>query len=268
MISRDADAATLGADGETPLLYVTELPGAQPQPAGTTGLYHFAILVPSRADLGCSLRRLLERDYPLTGASDHLVSEALYLDDPDGNGIEIYRDRPRDEWPMQGSQVRMANARLDAEGILAEAEREGRAWDGLSPRTRIGHIHLHVGDLRTAEEFYVHVLGFDVMQRWTGAGALFVSAGGYHHHVGLNTWAGVGAPPPPPDTAGLRLYTIQLPDDAARAEVVARLRAAGVAVSQQDGGLSLCDPWGNGILLTIPTADKVTPETVERLIGG
>ncbi len=268
LLSQEWDTAALGVDGETPLLYLTELPGAQPQPEGTTGLYHFAILVPSRADLGRSLRRLLEKEYPLVGASDHLVSEALYLDDPDGNGIEIYRDRPRIEWPMQGSEVRMANAPLDGDGILAEAERDGRPWQGMAPGTRIGHIHLHVGDLQAAEEFYTGVLGFDVMQRWTAGGALFVSAGGYHHHIGLNIWAGVVAPPPPPNTAGLRLYTIQLPDDAARAEVAARLKAAGVPVEHQDGALSLRDPWQNTILLTLENAAGAAPGRVVHQVEG
>jgi catechol 2,3-dioxygenase len=246
LAGRVDDTATLTADGRTPLLRLTGLPGAPPQPEGTTGLYHFAILTPSRAALGRSLRALVEAGYPLTGASDHLVSEALYLDDPDGNGIEIYRDRPRAEWPMAGAQVRMSNAPLDLEGLLREAE--GGSAQGLDPATCIGHIHLHVGDLAEAKAFYVSVLGFDVMQEWGGA-ALFVSAGGYHHHIGLNTWAGVGAPPPPPGVAGLRAYTIQLPDEGARASVLARLEAAGIETAGGEDRVALSDPWGNGILL-------------------
>ena len=258
LLSRQGGTATLGADGETPLLLLSEEPGARPRPEGTTGLYHFAILVPTRADLGRSLRRLLEREYPLSGASDHLVSEALYLDDPDGNGIEIYRDRPRSEWPVDGSEVRMGNVVLDAQGILMEAEREGEGWQGLASGTRMGHIHLHVGDLRGAEEFYVRTLGFDVMQRWGGA-ALFISAGGYHHHIGLNTWAGVGAPPPPSGTAGLRAYAIELPDERARAEVVDRLRAAGAQTARQGDAVSLEDPWRNAILLTLAATRDAAP---------
>jgi len=188
-IERGDRALTLAAGGAVPLLRLVEQPGARPKPQRATGLYHFAILVPSRLDLARALRHLAEQRYPLTGASDHLVSEALYLDGPDGNGIEIYRDRPRDEWPHANGQLQMAVDPLDVDGILGELARDDRPWDGLAPQTRIGHIHLHVADLRAAEAFYSGVLGFDVMLRY-GAGALFISAGGYHHHIGLNTWAG------------------------------------------------------------------------------
>jgi len=204
-LERQGTTLTLTADGATPLLALTELPGAPPKPARATGLYHFAILVPSRLDLARSLRRLAELRYPLSGASDHLVSEALYLNDPDGNGIEIYRDRPRAEWPRLNGQIRMATDPLDLDGILAELDRDDRPWDGLAPATTIGHMHLHVADLRAAEAFYHGLLGFDIMLSFGGS-ALFLSAGGYHHHIGLNTWAGVGAPPAPPGSAGLRYF--------------------------------------------------------------
>ncbi len=263
ILQQEGRSAVLTANGEQPLVFLTEEAGARPQPAGTTGLYHFAILVPSRVDLGRSLRRLLETGYSLSGASDHYVSEALYLDDPDGNGIEIYRDRPKAEWPARDGSLQMGNAQLDAQGILEEAERDGHAWDGLAPETRIGHMHLHVGDLAAAEAFYVGVLGFEVMQRWAGQ-ALFVSAGGYHHHIGLNTWAGVGAPPPPPGSAGLREYVIELPDAAALEEVLARMDRSGVLSERQAAGAALRDPWGNGIVLhTVPV--DTAEESVSRL---
>src|SRR5262245_3426208 len=182
VLSRGDGTLTLTADDATPLLELTELPGARPKPARATGLYHFAVLVPSRLDLARSLRRLAEMHYPLTGASDHLVSEALYLDDPDGNGIEIYRDRPRAEWPHLDGQLQMAVDPLDIDGILGELEHDDRPWNGLDAGTRMGHMHLHVANLRQAEEFYSGVLGFDVMVRY-GTSALFVSAGGYHHHL-------------------------------------------------------------------------------------
>jgi catechol 2,3-dioxygenase len=244
---RDGDAVALGADGRTPLLLLTEERGAAPPPEGTTGLYHFAILTPSREELGRSLLRLVEADYPLSGASDHLVSEALYLDDPDGNGIEIYRDRPAEEWPRSGTGVRMGNAPLDLEGLLRAA---GEGAPALDPATRIGHIHLHVGDLRVAEAFYVDTVGFEVTQRWNGA--LFVSAGGYHHHLGLNTWAGEGAPAPPPGSAGLRSYSLALPDEEARADVAGRLERAGFQAGEEGGAPLIADPWGHKILLDAP----------------
>jgi len=249
VLGRGDGTLTLTADDATPLLDLTELPGARPKPARATGLYHFAVLVPSRLDLARSLRRLAEMRYPLTGASDHLVSEALYLDDPDGNGIEIYRDRPRAEWPHLNGQLQMAVDPLDIDGILGELEHDDRPWNGLDPQTRMGHMHLHVANLRQAEEFYCGVLGFDVMVRY-GPSALFVSAGGYHHHLGLNTWAGVGAPPPPEGSAGLRWFAVRLPNAEALDQIVARVHAADLATEPIDAGLLLRDPSGNGVVLT------------------
>ena len=248
VLERHADGATLTADGQTPLLMLTGRPDARPKPPRTTGLYHFAVLVPDRAALARSLRQLAETRYPLQGAADHLVSEALYLADPDGNGIEIYRDRPREEWPVANGRVQMATDPLDIEGILGELAEDRGDWRGLDPRTQMGHVHLHVADLRAAEQFYVGVLGFEVMQQLAGS-ALFVSAGGYHHHIGLNTWAGVGAPPPPANAVGLRWFSVLLPSREALDEVVERLRTAGVATEERDGAVELRDPFGNGIVL-------------------
>ena len=227
---REEESVYLGAGGED-LLVLTETTGAKPRLRNTTGLYHFAILLPDRSSLARSLRRLVDKDYPLWGASDHLVSEALYLDDPDGNGIEIYRDRPRSEWYWREGMVEMDTRRLDLGGLLREPGSE-RPWEGLPAGTRIGHVHLHVRDLDEAERFYHGTLGFDVATRYGGQ-ALFVSAGGYHHHVGLNTWAGAGAAPPPDGSAGLRYFTVRLPEGSEPERVARRLRKDGVTFEER-----------------------------------
>lgn len=242
------NTATLTADGATPLLVLTGQPQARPKPPHTTGLYHFAILLPSRVDLARSLYRLVERRYPI-GASDHLVSEALYLSDPDDNGIEIYRDRPRSDWPRLNGQLQMATNPLDFEGVLGELQHHNRPWAGLPAQTRLGHIHLHVANLDQAEAFYRDVLGFDLVLRY-GMGATFLSAGGYHHHIGANTWAGVGVPPPPPDAVGLRFFTINLPDKAELERLAGHLKATGVTFERDSAAIILHDPSQNEVRLT------------------
>lgn len=198
----------LGPRGGRVLIELHERPDAIARPRRSSGLYHFAILVPSRAALGRSLRRLAAMRWPLSGASDHLVSEALYLDDPDGLGIEIYRDRPRDAWQrLMNGEIAMATDPLDLPGVRDEPGAEA-PWQGLDAGTIMGHVHLHVPHLDSAEALYCGRVGFDpILRRYPGA--LFVSAGGYHHHLGLNTWAGVGAPPPPSNAVGLRSFTIE-----------------------------------------------------------
>lgn len=250
---RQENDVYLGAGAED-LLVLTESPGARPRPRNTTGLYHFAILLPDRASLAKSLRRLVDKGYPLWGASDHLVSEALYLDDPDGNGIEIYRDRPRGEWRWREGLVEMDTRRLDLDGLLEEPGARG-PWEGLPAGATIGHVHLHVRDLAEAERLYREVLGFDVVARY-GEQALFVSTGGYHHHVGLNTWAGIGAPPPPDGSAGLRLFEIRLPQHAELERVALRLREAGVAFDEHPNSIFLRDHSRNGIYLTSENAPE------------
>ena len=247
---QDAGTAALGAGGDD-LLELVELPGARPA-RGSTGLYHFAILLPSRLDLARALHRLAETRTPVQGFADHLVSEAIYVPDPDGNGIELYRDRPRDEWIWDGAAVRMATDSLDVDGLLAELQGDEAPYNGMPPGTVMGHVHLHVSDLAAAQQFYCDVLGFDLITRYGGA-ALFVSAGGYHHHIGLNTWAGVGAPPPPPDAVGLRYFDIVLPDAPALNDVLARVEEAGLATEPHEGGVLLHDPSRNGVLLRAAT---------------
>jgi catechol 2,3-dioxygenase len=248
---RDVQTAWLGAAG--PDLLVLSHCETAPKVRGTTGLYHFAVLVPSRIELAYSLRRLIETDTLVQGFADHGVSEAIYLADPDGNGIEIYRDRPRGAWPYVAGRLQMGAAPLDVDHVLKELETSPSLWSGLARDTTIGHIHLHVSHLPDAEKFYVEVIGFDLMQRY-GSGALFVSAGGYHHHIGLNTWAGVGAPPPPAGALGLRYFVLKLPTDAALAQVVDRVQRAGIVTERRDEGLLLRDPAGNAMLLTMTAA--------------
>jgi len=251
--SRTDGVARLGAlrrseGGGQDLLVLTEQPGARTHLRGHTGLYHFAILVPSRLELARALRRMAEARVPMDGYSDHKVSEALYLPDPDGNGIEVYCDRPRAEWFDAQGRFRMATDPLDIEGVLSELRARPEPADRLDPATVIGHVHLHVAHIAQAERFYVGALGFDLMARY-GPSASFVSAGGYHHHLGFNTWAGVGAPPPPPNAVGLRYFEIKLPTPEALAQTLDRLRAAGVALEEQEQGLLVRDPSQNAMLL-------------------
>ncbi len=211
-------------------------PGALVRPRPSLGLYHFALLLPDRASLAAVLRRLLERRYGFDGASDHGVSEALYLHDPEGNGIELYRDRPRETWPLAQGQVAMTTAPLDIDRLLEVAP----AASPLHPETRLGHIHLHIGDLRDGERFYARTLGLAVTQR-TYPGALFLAAGGYHHHVGLNTWAqGRKAPD---EATGLLRYAWELPAGS-MGLLEAHLRAENASYVVTDGRLVLTDPVG------------------------
>lgn len=248
----DNGATTLTADGRTPIVVLHPDRKTKPKPPHTTGLYHYALLVPTRADLARTLLRLAEARYPIEGASDHLVSEALYLPDPDGNGIEIYADRPRSAWPTRGGRLQMATDPLDVQGLLREVS-GNPPWKGLAAGTRVGHVHLHVADLAKAEAFYRDVLGLDLVLHF-GRSAAFLSVGGYHHHIGLNTWAGEGAPPPPPDAAGLRFFTLTLEDGDELDRLIARFAGAGLAPKDQDGGLLVRDPSGNAIVVPTPVA--------------
>jgi len=216
------------------------------RPHRATGLYHFALRVPSRAALGAVLAHFAASRTPLTGASDHGVSEALYLPDPDEIGIEIYADRPREQWPIVEGTIRMLSEELDWDGLHAAAP--DAPWTGIAPGTDMGHVHLHVAALDPVERFYVDTLGFERTLR-LGGSALFVAAGGYHHHVGLNTWHGLGAPPPPPGAIGLDHYVIELPDDAAVERVLARARAADTPESASPEGPLLADPAANRLRL-------------------
>ncbi|MHB1135092.1 MAG: VOC family protein [Chloroflexota bacterium] len=246
---REGARVGLGAGGED-LLRLTGQPGAR-RPFRTTGLYHFCLRVPERVELAQLLCSIAAAGAPLHGLVDHRTAEAIYLPDPEGNGIELDWDHPREQWPGPVEALRLGNAPLDEEGLLGELAAAPGAWSGLHSETTVGHMHLHVADLVTARAFYHGVLGFDVMQSIPGQ-AEFVSAGGYHHHIAYNVWAGVGAPPPPADAAGLRYFTVRLPHQAALEQVLERARGAGLPLEDTGEGLLARDPSRNSVLLTIP----------------
>ncbi len=237
--------AVLTTDGKTALLSLEQPDNVIPKEGRMSGLYHFALLLPSRADLAVFLRHFISTGYPL-GAADHYVSEALYITDPDGNGIEVYRDRPSNEWTWNNGLVDMATEELDGNGILAESDAE---WTGLPAGTIMGHIHLHVGDLQKAEEFYTKGLGFKVVSHYPQA--VFLSTGGYHHHIAINTWQGVGAPTPPENSVGLHWYTLVFPDEAARETAIKQLQQLGVTVQKEKDYWVTSDPSGNQIRMII-----------------
>lgn len=245
VLERAGAEATLGV-AKSALLRLRQQPGAR-LVRRATGLYHFALRVPTRRDLALVIRRFAERHTPVDGAADHLFSEALYLSDPDGHGIEIYHDRPRESWFDAQGELRGATLPLDLGPILAELDGGAPAGDALPPGTDMGHIHLQVADLAAAERFYVGVLGFERMMGMPSAS--FVSAGRYHHHIGMNTWAGVGVPAPPAGAARLLCYELCLPDRDALAALTERVRAAGLGLEQQAQGWSVRDPAHNLVLL-------------------
>ncbi len=256
LLNQGGDRAWLGTDAGRPLLVLTERPEAPPRAPRTTGLYHVALLTPSRFHLACALRHIAETGYPLQGASDHLVSEAVYLADPDGNGIEVYADRPRVRWPRRNGQVELATVPLNVDDLMAELS-DDPAWGGLPDGTCVGHIHLQVGDLQAAEAFYQHGLGFDVITRY-GPSASFLAAGGYHHHIGLNTWTTAGAPPSSADAVGLSGFSIELPDETTRRELLLHLQALEIPFGELDDDVLLRDTSNNAILLTVaPSVEPV-----------
>lgn len=241
-ISAAAGRAELGVDG-TALLELRSGAGG-PLRARRLGLYHFAILLPDRPSLGRVLEHLVSSGVQ-PGASDHLVSEALYLSDPDGLGIEIYRDRRRDEWSATNRQLNMASEPLDFDAVLAEGK--GKPWQGMPAGTTIGHVHLHVGDIDAARDFFHQAVGLDVVV-WSYPGALFLSAGGYHHHLGTNTWAGPRATPPEKDEPQLLQWELVLPDTADVANAASNIAARNFSVTPEEPGGSIAiDPWGTAL---------------------
>ncbi|HUR70089.1 MAG TPA: VOC family protein [Candidatus Thermoplasmatota archaeon] len=227
--------AELGSDEV--LLKLTAAPDAAPRPPGAAGLYHVAYLVPTRADLGRAIAHLVRARWPLQGASDHEFSEALYLADPEGNGIEIYADRPRSLWPaLDGRTMRGGPMPMDVEAVLAEGG--DVAWSGYPAGTRVGHVHLNVSDVAPAAEFYRGALGFDMKMQMPGSAA-FLSAGGYHHHVAVNSWGTRGGPANSGETLGLRALSVVLPDGESHENAVKRL-----------GSDAPADPSGNVVRLS------------------
>jgi catechol 2,3-dioxygenase len=233
--------APRGSAEKRGLIILEEQPGIARRPARpvSTGLYHVALLVPSRRDLGRTLIRLHQSHYPLRGMSDHAVSESLYLDDPDGNGLEIYVDRPRTEWPVEGGVIQMTVDPMDVDGVLAAGRERPEPWTGLPADTVVGHVHFTVSRMERSVAFYRDVIGFDVMMRMPSLTA--VSAGGYHHHLNLNTWAGEGAPPDSDRVAGLLGWELVVPSVQARRALIDRLSAAG-ALTGPTAGVTAFDP--------------------------
>jgi len=255
---REASVAELG-DGVETVVVLHEDPAARP-PGRHAGLYHYALLYPTRAELARAVLRLAATGTPIDGASDHRTHEAIYLPDPDGNGIELAADRPRDEWPpdlgyQSGPQPLDFTALLDT----AEGERPAaQVGEGL----RMGHLHLHVGDVAEGIRFYADVLGFET--RANLGTAAFVSAGGYHHHLGCNVWRGEGVGAPPAGTVGLRHWTVQLATAADVDAVASRAAAAGHAVDPYEGGVMVRDPWDNAVAVVSTSATGLRSEAVVR----
>lgn len=241
--------ASVGVAGRE-LLVLVEEPGARPS-VGHTGLYHFALLVPNRVDLARWLAHAARDQTPLVGLSDHFVSEAIYLTDPDGHGIEIYWDRPREVWEGQVAD-RMTTLPLDVSDLLAELPDPASAsFEGLPAETVMGHVHLKVADIPESVAFYGDLLGFDLMAE-LGSSAAFLSAGGYHHHIGANTWESAGAPPPRPGMAALRSATFVVPDADERDRILGRVSDAGIEIEDHAGREVVRDPSGIAVVFTIP----------------
>ena len=243
--NRENGTAQLGAGGED-LLVLYEQPGAEPAPRNT-GLFHFALLVPSRHDLARWFAHAIKSEAKFAGMSDHLVSEAIYLRDPDWHGIEIYRDRPRAEWERDGDFVKMATLPLDTEGVLSALDGGEPRFEHMAPGTTMGHLHLQVADIPATEAFYADVVGLDLQARYADQ-ASFLSAGGYHHHLGANVWNSRGAAPPPPGSAALRHFVVLLPDEAALRQVADRIPDA---TPDSSGGIAVKDPASNTLILAV-----------------
>jgi len=245
-IRRTVESASLGAHGDDrEIVHLRHLETARPVPRrGLLGLYHFAILLPDRASLGRFVAHLGEIG-AYAGMSDHFVSEAVYLTDPDGLGIEVYADRPRDAWRYDERQLYMTTNHLDVDDLIKSAR--GERWTGMPAGTVLGHVHLYVDNIAKAESFYHDALGFDKVV-WSYPGALFMSAGGYHHHLGTNTWAR-GAPPATDEDARLLEWEIVVPTKKDAAEAARHVNAAAYPVKEENGEWILVDPWGTSLRL-------------------
>lgn len=267
---QDGNKAGLGAPfgdlttGGRDLLRLVEQPGFK-RYRGVTGLYHFAVLFPDRRELARALARLIVLKYP-NYPTDHIMTKTTYLDDLEGNGIELYTESPEDgTWTMKNGvfETRRADGTwsdgrepLDVDALLSHLKEDDRIDLPVPRETRLGHIHLHVRDIDEAVDFYHGVIGFDVMGVAKAFRAAFVSAGGYHHHIGLNTWQGEGAPPPPADALGLQHFTVELPDQNALAEVIARVEKAGILANETEEGFLVHDPSQNAVVLTTPSKQR------------
>ena len=255
---RDGNKVALGSGGADLLLLTEELDRKKYH--RVTGLYHVAYVFPNRRELAIAVARLFAIKYP-NSPTDHIMTKTTYLDDLEGNGIELYCESPEDGWMgsengefiARRADGSLSNGReaLDLDELFSHLTEEDKLDVPVPPEMRIGHVHLHVRDVDEAVGFYHGIIGFDVMGNAKSMQAAFISAGGYHHHLGLNTWQGRGAPPPPPDALGLRYFTIDLPNQKAYDEVVARVDAAGIPSNQTEAGLLLHDPSQNGVILRV-----------------
>ncbi|GAA4056949.1 VOC family protein [Amphibacillus indicireducens] len=247
ILDRSETTANLTADGKTSILKLEQPENVQPKQRRTTGMYHFALLLPTKKDLADFVIHLSEKNIQV-GAGDHLVSEALYIKDPDGNEIEIYVDRDPKVWDWNGEEVAMTTDPLNFEALITHRV-QGEKWQGLPKETIMGHIHLHVAELEKTQEFYVKGLGFDIVNRF-GSQALFLSTAKYHHHIGLNTWNGVGAPKPADNSVGMKSFELIYNDEAAIKATIANLEKIGATVVEEDGRTFTYDPSGIRIELT------------------
>ena len=255
---REGNRAGLGSGGKD-LLWLTEEPNLKKY-RGVTGLYHVAYVFPNKSELAIAMARLFAIKYP-NSPTDHILTKTTYLDDLEHNGIELYCESPEDgTWRFANGKYESIRAdgswsdgreALDVEALFQNLREDDQLDAPISPETHIGHVHLHVRDVDEAVDFYHGIIGFDVMGIAKAYQMGFVSAGGYHHHLGLNTWQGRGAPPPPPDAVGLKYFTIDLPNQTAYDEVVARVDAAGIPLNQTEAGLFLQDPSQNGVVLRV-----------------
>ncbi|MGL6031277.1 MAG: VOC family protein [Kurthia gibsonii] len=246
VLQQEEGRVTLTADGQHALITLVEVPNAQ-FVRGATGLYHFALLLPSRKDLGNLIQHFIQKNVQI-GAGDHDVSEALYLSDPDGNGIEMYIDRPADTWKWDSNgQVYMTTDPVQFQSVLREAD---GTWSGLPIDTVMGHIHLSVRNLQESEDFYTSLLDYAVVSRYGGQ-ALFISTGGYHHHIGLNTWHSEGAEALPKDAVGIQSYTVQLPDQDYAVHLKKRFVEQNMEIKEQENIFSIIEPNGIEVKFTI-----------------
>ncbi len=260
---QEGNRAGLGT-GERELLRLTQEPNLK-RYRGVTGLYHFAVLFPNQRELARAVARLFAlkiENYP----TDHIMTKTTYLDDPEGNGIELYAESPEDgTWSLANGEYitrrkdgSLSSGRepLDVDALFRNLKQDDPLDQPVPPETRMGHVHLHVRNIEEAVDFYHGIIGFDVMGVAKAFRMAFVSAGGYHHHLGLNTWQGEGAPPPPADAAGLRYFTIELPSQEALNQVIERVDAAGISSSQTQDGLLFHDPSQTGVMLTLRPNEK------------
>jgi catechol 2,3-dioxygenase len=240
--TRDPGSASLGTPNRE-LVQLTEVPGAPPA-SRHTGLFHLAIRVPNRSDLAAWLLHAAQAQVPLAGMSDHFVSEAVYLQDPDDHGIEIYHDRPRDLWEHRIDEL--TTAALDVDDLLGELSHRADRFEGLPEGTDMGHVHLRVRDIPETVAFYRDIIGFDLMTTY-GPHAAFLAAGGYHHHIGANVWQSLGASPPPPGSACLHYITVALPNAAARNALLDRIADSGHELVPLGDDALIHDPSANAI---------------------